>query len=328
MKKILLTSLLLALLAMLAACGGQPAEEPAAEEPVAEEETSETQPGGWEGESIIYESPLGWSITMPASWEDRYLVVEEGNSEIVCAASSHDEENQGALFTIMRMDAADAEELAEMVPVTFLAELDDGTRYVAVFPSDVQFNPEFAEDYEDLSKDVESIVGTFTLTGEPAAAAEEEDPVNTLVLADGNSFTGAEPGTVENNDDGTYRYETLLPQEDGTRWIVTNQKVITPVGDMSGEALTWESVRSAFGDGLTNWGCASNEDLSAKMTYPVYEFSFLTGSNEDTNLLDGIAVLTEGYVFLYTVTRDADAEDTGVGYIRDMYEALSLETPD
>ncbi len=64
------------------------------------------------------------------------------------------------------------------------------------------------------------------------------------------------------------------------------------------------------------------------MTYPVYEFSFLTGSNEDTNLLDGIAVETEGYVFLYTVTRDADSEDTGVGFIRDMYEALSLETAD
>ena len=327
MKKIVLTTLLLALLAMLAACGGQPAEEEAAaEEPIAEEETLEAQPGGWEGESIVYESPLGWSVTMPASWEGRYLVVEEGNSEIVCAASSHDEENQGALFTIMRLDAADADELAEMIPVTLLADLEDGTRYIAAFPSDVQFNPEFAEDYMDLSKDAESVLATFTLTGEPTAA--EETSVNTLVLADGNSFTGAEPGLVQNNDDGTYCYETLLPQEDGTQWIITNQKVLTPVGDMSGEALAWESVRSAFGDDLTNWGCASNEDLSAKMTYPVYEFSFLTGSNEDTNLLDGIAVETEGFVFLYTVTRDADAEDTGVGFIRDMYEALSLETAD
>ena len=328
MKKRYLALLFATALAVLTACGGQTAEEEAAaEEPIAEEETLETQPGGWEGDSIVYESPRGWTLTMPASWEGRYLVVEEENSEIICAASSHDEENQGALFTIMQLDAADADELADMIPVTTLAELEDGTRYVAVFPSDVQFNPEFAEDYEDLSKDAESVLGTFTLTGEPAAS-EEEDPVNTLVLADGNSFTGAEPGSVENNDDGTYRYETILPQEDGTQWIVTNQKVTTPMGDMSGEALTWESVRSAFGDDLANWDCVSSEELSAKMTYPVYEFSFLTGSNEDTNLLDGIAVLTEGYVFLYTVTRDADAEDTGVGFIRDMYEALSLETAD
>ena len=328
MKKRYLALLFATALAVLTACGGQPAEEEAAaEEPIAEEETLETQPGGWEGDSIVYESPRGWTLTMPASWEGRYLVVEEENSEIICAASSHDEENQGALFTIMQLDAADADELADMIPVTTLAELEDGTRYVAVFPSDVQFNPEFAEDYEDLSKDAESVLGTFTLTGEPAAA-EEETPVNTLVLADGNGFTGAEPGSVENNDDGTYRYETILPQEDGTQWIVTNQKVTTPMGDMSGEALTWESVRSAFGDDLANWDCVSSEDLSAKMTYPVYEFSFLTGSNEDTNLLDGIAVETEGYVFLYTVTRDADAEDTGVGFIRDMYEALSLETED
>ena len=42
-------------------------------------------------------------------------------------------------------------------------EMDDGTRYVAVFPSDVQFNPEFADDYQDLYKDAESVVGTFTL---------------------------------------------------------------------------------------------------------------------------------------------------------------------
>ena len=327
MKKIVLTTLLLALLALLAACGGQPAgEEAAAEEPIAEEEALEAQPGGWEGDSIVYESPFGWSITMPASWEGRYVVAEEGNSEIICAASSHDGENQGALFTIMRLDAADADELAEMIPVTPLAELEDGTRFVAVFPSDVQFNPEFAEDYNDLSKDVENILGTFTLTGGLTAA--EETPVNTLVLADGNSFTGAEPGLVQNNEDGTYCYETILPQEEEEDWIITNQKIISPVGDVSGEALAWESVRRAFGDELTNWGCASNEELSAKMTYPVYEFSFLTGSNEDTNLLDGIAVETEGYVFLYTVTRDADAEDTGVGFIRDMYEALSLETAD
>ena len=327
MKKLVLTTLLLALLALLAACGGQPAgEEAAAEEPIAEEETLEAQPGGWEGDSIVYESPLGWSITMPASWEGRYVVAEEGNSEIICAASSHDGENQGALFTIMRLDAADADELAEMIPVTPLAELEDGTRFVAVFPSDVQFNPEFAEDYNDLSKDVENILGTFTLTG--GLTAEEETPVNTLVLADGNSFTGAEPGLVQNNEDGTYCYETILPQEEEADWIITNQKIITPEGDVSGEALAWESVRRAFGDELTNWGCASSEELSAKMTYPVYEFSFLTGSNEDTNLLDGIAVETEGYVFLYTVTRDADAEDTGVGFIRDMYESLSLETAD
>jgi len=327
MKKKLLTGLLtLSLLACLTACGGQPAgEEAAAEESTVEEETLEAQPGGWEGDSIVYESPRGWTLTMPSSWEGRYLVVEEENSEIFCAASSHDEENQGALFTIMQLDAADADELAEMIPVTTLAELEDGSRFVAVFPSDVQFNPEFAEDYNDLSKDAENVLGTFTLTGDPAAA---ETPVNTLVLADGNSFTGAEPGLTQNNDDGTYCYETILPQEEEADWIITNQKVIAPMGDMSGEALAWESVRSAFGDDLANWGCASNEALSAKMTYPVYEFSFLTGSNEDTNLLDGIAVETEGYVFLYTVTRDADAEDTGVGFIRDMYESLSLETAD
>ena len=130
-----------------------------------EGETMEAQPGGWEGDSIVYESPFGWRITMPASWEGRYLVAAEGDSEIVCAASSHDGENQGALFTIMRMDAADADELAEIMYVALLAEMEDGTRYVAVFPSDVQFNPEFADDYQDLYKDAESVVGTFTLVG-------------------------------------------------------------------------------------------------------------------------------------------------------------------
>ena len=116
MKKIVLTTLLLALLAMLTACGGQPAEEETAAEPIAEEETLETQPGGWEGDSIVYESPFGWSITMPASWEGRYVVAEEGNSEIICAASSHDGENQGALFTIMRLDAADADGVVALPP--------------------------------------------------------------------------------------------------------------------------------------------------------------------------------------------------------------------
>ncbi len=57
MKKKLLTGLLaLSLLACLTACGGQPAAE---ETPDEEEETMESQPGGWEGDSIVYESPKG-----------------------------------------------------------------------------------------------------------------------------------------------------------------------------------------------------------------------------------------------------------------------------
>ena len=323
MKKKLLTGLLaLSLLACLTACGGQPAAE---ETPAEEEETMESQPGGWAGDSIVYESPKGWSITMPASWEGRYVVVEEGDSEAVCAASSHDEENFGALFTIMRLDAADADELAEMIPVTPLADLEDGTRYVAVFPSDVQFNPEFAEDYEDLSKDAESVLGTFTLLDqEPGSeTASEETPANTLVLIDGNSFTGAEPGETKNNDDGTYVYETLLPQEDGSRWIITNQKLAALDYDLSGEELAQTCVNSAFGE-VSELTCTLDETLSAKMTYPVYRFSGLTGANEDTNAIDGVAVETEGFVFLYTVTRDADAEG-GEDLIPGMFEMLSLE---
>ena len=165
MKKVFLTGLLLAGFAVLTACGGQPAaEEAAAEQPVAEEETLEAQPGGWEGDSIVYESPNGWTLTMPASWEGRYEVVDEEGSEMVCAASSHDGENTGALFTIMRLDAADADELAEMIPVIPLASLENGIRFIATLPSDVTFNAEFAEDYEDLFKDVESVLGTFALT--------------------------------------------------------------------------------------------------------------------------------------------------------------------
>ena len=323
MKKKLLTGLLaLSLLACLTACGSQPAAE---ETPAEEEETMESQPGGWEGDSIVYESPKGWSITMPASWEGRYVVVEEGDSEAVCAASSHDEENFGALFTIMRLDAADADELAEMIPVTPLADLEDGTRYVAAFPSDVQFNPEFAEDYEDLSKDAESVLGTFTLLDqEPGSeTASEETPANTLVLMDGNSFTGAEPGETKNNDDGTYVYETLLPQEDGSRWIITNQKLAALDYDLSGEELAQTCVNSAFGE-VSELTCTLDETLSAKMTYPVYRFSGLTGANEDTNAIDGVAVETEGFVFLYTVTRDADAEGSE-DLIPGMFEMLSLE---
>ena len=321
-KKLLIGLLALSLLACLTACGGQPAAE---ETPDEEEETMESQPGGWEGDSIVYESPKGWSITMPASWEGRYVVVEEGDSEAVCAASSHDEENFGALFTIMRLDAADADELAEMIPVTPLADLEDGTRYVAAFPSDVQFNPEFAEDYEDLSKDAESVLGTFTLLDqEPGSeTASEETPANTLVLIDGNSFTGAEPGETKNNDDGTYVYETLLPQEDGSRWIITNQKLAAMDYDLSGEELAQTCVNSAFGE-VSELTCTLDETLSAKMTYPVYRFSGLTGANEDTNAIDGVAVETEGFVFLYTVTRDADAEG-GEDLIPGMFEMLSLE---
>ena len=262
---------------------------------------------------------------MPASWEGRYVVVEEGDSEAVCAASSHDEENFGALFTIMRLDAADADELAEMIPVTPLADMEDGTRYVAVFPSDVQFNPEFAEDYEDLSKDAESVLGTFTLLDQEPGneTASEETPANTLVLIDGNSFTGAEPGETKNNDDGTYVYETLLPQEDGSRWIITNQKLAAMDYDLSGEELAQTCVNSAFGE-VSELTCTLDETLSAKMTYPVYRFSGLTGANEDTNAIDGVAVETEGFVFLYTVTRDADAEG-GEDLIPGMFEMLSLE---
>ena len=247
------------------------------------------------------------------------MVVDEEGSEMVCAASSHDEENTGALFTIMRLDAADADELAEMIPVTRLADLSDGTRYLAVFPSDVTFNPAYAEDYEDLSKDAERVLGTFTLLDDAA----EETPVNTLVLIDANSFTGAQPGETRNNADGTYRYETLLPQADGAQWIILNQKVAAPAGDLSGEELARECVRAAFGDALSDLTCAADEARSAQMTYPVYAFSVLTGENEDTNIVDGIAVETEGFVLLYSVARDADGEG-GEDLIQSMFDKLSL----
>ena len=210
MKKKLFAGLLaLSMFALLTACGGQPAE-PSAEATAATEEVTESQPGGWEGDSIVYENEQGWSLTMPASWEGRFDVVDEAGSVHICASSSHDEENGGILFTVMRLDAAEADEMADVVPVTPLATLDDGTRYVAVLPSDVQFNPEFAEDYQDMNKDVESVLGTFTLTADAAA----ETPANTQDPGEENSSTGAPAPDADRTEEVAAlagRWETERP---------------------------------------------------------------------------------------------------------------------
>ena len=87
----------------------------------------------------------------------------------------------------------------------------------------------------------------------------------------------------------------------------------------------YDQSRLAILEELKRVPAVPASDFTAeKMTYPVYRFSARTGANEDTNTIDGIAVETEGFVLLYTVTRDADAEG-GEDLIPGMFEMLSLE---
>ena len=182
-----------------------------------------------------------------------------------------------------------------------------------------------------------------SLLGFPASAAEFPSSEGmsaadklTLVLLDGNMFTGAQYKPGINFADGTYYYETVL-QDDPGMTVLTNQsmsltedKLKELLGDRFEEDLDPEDVIPALisntfdYDESTVITCEEGSKYSDKFSYPVYVCSWTQGNAENARQFIGMAVDTDDYLLLYTVDADADTYSEDPAFYNSMFDRLSV----
>ncbi|MNI59366.1 hypothetical protein D3C73_1145250 [compost metagenome] len=105
---------------------------------------------------------LGFSLEIPASWEDKYSIEEIDN----CVAFLHTESNensraQGQLFAIIRYPGIMTNEQAQNgAGMRSLVFTTDTYSYVLAYPSGVEYTDETEEDYLKMSADIAGILKT------------------------------------------------------------------------------------------------------------------------------------------------------------------------
>lgn len=170
----------------------------------------------------------------------------------------------------------------------------------------------------------------------PSSAGISDADKLTLVLLDGNMFTGAQYKPGINFVDGTYYYETVL-QDDPGMTVLTNQSMrLTEdrlkelLGDRFEEDIDPEDVISALitntfdYDENTVITCEEGSKYSDKFSYPVYVCSWTQGNAENARQFIGMAVDTEDYLLLYTVDADAAAYSEDPAFYNSMFDRLSV----
>lgn len=115
----------------------------------------------WKDGAIVWDSG-DYSLELPGEWEERvHIYQENGACNFICSAAAS-ENYMGVLFTIVRMQRGVAVEAPDY---KMLGENADGV-YIALFPTDVQFDPDdayAAREYQDMSRYTEEILSTFQL---------------------------------------------------------------------------------------------------------------------------------------------------------------------
>lgn len=115
----------------------------------------------WKDGAIVWDSG-DYSLELPGEWEERvHIYQENGACNFICSAAAS-ENYMGVLFTIVRMQRGVAVEAPDY---KMLGENTDGV-YIALFPTDVQFDPDdayAAREYQDMFRYTEEILSTFHL---------------------------------------------------------------------------------------------------------------------------------------------------------------------
>lgn len=115
----------------------------------------------WKGDAVEWESG-DFSLELPQAWEERgHIYQENGAYNFICSAAAS-ENYMGVLFTIVRVQKGVAVEAPDY---QMLGENASGV-YIAMFPTDVQFDPDdgyAAGEYMDMSRYIEEILSTFQM---------------------------------------------------------------------------------------------------------------------------------------------------------------------
>lgn len=115
----------------------------------------------WEGENIVYQAD-DYTLELPQAWADRYYVYQQDNVDFFVCSASAEENYTGMLFSIARIPSGvNIEEPSYQI----LGEYNR-TTYLAVFPTDVEFDPDnaySAKEYTDMSSYIDAILSTVSL---------------------------------------------------------------------------------------------------------------------------------------------------------------------
>ena len=107
-------------------------------------------------------SKLGFSLELPASWQDKYLIDESGNAVAFLHKESVKKSSaEGTLFTIIRYPGKMTSEQAQNgAGMRSLVLSTDDYSHVLAYPSGVEYTDETEDDYLKMSEDIASILKT------------------------------------------------------------------------------------------------------------------------------------------------------------------------
>ncbi|MCL2167004.1 MAG: copper amine oxidase N-terminal domain-containing protein, partial [Clostridiales bacterium] len=116
-----------------------------------------------EGDIVYTNDRLGFSLTLPASWADRYIAWENPDAVSFLHAQSNKALGgpYGELFTIIRFDGVlTPEQILEGSGMRLLAAQTEQHTYVLSGPSGVAYTDESEAGYLEMRKDIETILAT------------------------------------------------------------------------------------------------------------------------------------------------------------------------
>ncbi|MCL2146213.1 MAG: copper amine oxidase N-terminal domain-containing protein [Synergistaceae bacterium] len=196
-------------------------------------------------EGIVYTNgTLGFSLTLPSSWEGLYSVDERSTDiEWVSFYNIHNKDTDygGNLFSIAVSNGEH-----ELYPGMKELTREGGKVIYSSTPTDVQFdytNKSFTDEYQRMESDVENILKTFrflapgsSVTQEPTAATENTGATSTTgatTTSDATQTTGTTTTSGATPTTGTTPTTTgATPPTDGSGYIIMqlNSKIMNVNG--------------------------------------------------------------------------------------------------
>lgn len=146
------------------------------------------------------------------------------------------------------------------------------------------------------------------------------------VLVYSPGYTGLTSLEVNNDYHGGYYYKDMT---EDTLTVIVNTAFEMDLGvdeypeDMIARKL--ELIESSEAREIV---ISSDDDQSARFTYPTYYVTWLTGYNEDTTDWTAMFVLTDGYTYAYAYGTDADFAEEMKETWYDSFERMELIFPD
>ncbi|MFA9379247.1 MAG: hypothetical protein ACERKZ_21250 [Lachnotalea sp.] len=150
----------------------------------------------------------------------------------------------------------------------------------------------------------------------------ENNGVQIPVLMGGAIFTGMEPLITENYEDGGYYYSEMT--EDGMTVIINSAQTNAMGIDETIDDYIIECAYALGNDVVLEPEITLDEEYSAKLTYPVYRVSWLTGQNEDTKRWEMFLFMTDSHTYTYVFNSGVDNAEEMLDIWLETFENLYL----